>query len=171
MFLRIKKIKGKEYGYRVRNKWTGNGARQKVVGYLGRIYRLERKNETSFGDYLANAHGKSYEEYMKSNDFDAIIMELVKWELSKHGGIFRNDGKIDLGNVEVALKEMSVSSGGREIVLKMNDGYLCRHTLKNVFSVHLGEEEEPGLDFAHALVNAGLRVPKEIFIRLYESLS
>ena len=71
MFVRTKKIKGKEYAYLVRNKWTSKGSRQKVDKYLGRIKKGQRTTENS---YIIDEKKK----------FGAIIQELIKHELSNH---------------------------------------------------------------------------------------
>ena len=44
VFVRIKKIKGNEYGYLVHNKRNKRKktVKQKVKAYLGRLYRLEK---------------------------------------------------------------------------------------------------------------------------------
>ncbi len=171
MFLRIKNIKGKEYAYRVKNKWTEKGARQKVVGYLGRLHRLELKNESSFENFVSENSKMSYDDYMRNMDFNTIVMNLITWEILRHGGIEKKENIFDFGDFKAELGNMSVSSSGREIVLRMNEGYLCKYTLKNIFGIQLGEEQEPGMDFAHALVNAGLNVPQEVFVKLYERIT
>jgi hypothetical protein len=178
MFFRIKKINGKEYAYKVKNRWTGQGARQKVVGYAGRVYRLggppEKTKEISFEDYVSGMK-KAYGEYLKEADFDETVMDLIRWEITRHGGeiVDKNRAIVPFGGEKISLElgKETISSNGKEIALKMNDGYLCRATLKSVFGAGLVEEQEAGLDFAQALVSAGLRVPKEVFVKLYEKLS
>ena len=71
-FFRVKKIKDKDYAYIVENEWKPTaksvgtlrgtkprGSRQKVKGYLGRLYRFELKNNADFADHLKiNAKSK-----------------------------------------------------------------------------------------------------------------
>ena len=61
-FFRIKKIKGKEYTYLVENEWKRKGSRQKVKGYLGRIYRFDLKNKNSFIEFVKNDDLEKYIE-------------------------------------------------------------------------------------------------------------
>ena len=176
MFFRIKRINGKEYAYKVKNKWTENGPRQKVAGYLGKVYRLQKKTDLSFESFVTDIKGKMFAEYLNSLDFDNGIMDLVHWELTRHG-LEKKDR--EQGNVfghpeidsEIEIGKGFVMAKSREAVLKMNDGYLCSSTLKEVFGAGLVEEQEEGMDLAKTLINAGLQVPQEVFVKLYEKLS
>ncbi len=175
MFFRIKKISGKEYAYRVKNRWTEFGPRQKVVGYAGRVYRISKPVQNSnfeFKEYIEK-EGLDYEKYLQELEFEKTVMDLIKWELHKHGAITNENGQLSIQNISLNLSLNSLNQNGKEIALKMNDGYLCSYTLKKIFQLGLDEDEneEPGLDFAQVLVNAGLDVPKEIFVKLYEKLS
>ena len=88
MFIRSKKIKGKRYAYIVKNKWTRKGPRQRVKGYLGRIYKPEMVKEIDFIEFV----GVSINEYIDGSDKGKIIRDLVKWELVKHG--FKEEGTV-----------------------------------------------------------------------------
>lgn len=172
MFFRIKKIKGKEYAYKVKNKWINGSSRQKVVGYIGRIYRLQRKRDLLFEDFVKNVLKKDYEKYLQNLDFDEAIMDLARYEFYRNGAELKNQNEAAFNELSIAISKNSITSGGKDIALKINDGFLCNATLKEIFETGLREEEqEAGLDFAHKLVNAGLDVPKEVFVRLYDKLS
>ena len=45
MFIRLKKLKGKDYAYLVKNTWTKNGPRQKSKKYLGRCIILQKEKD------------------------------------------------------------------------------------------------------------------------------
>ena len=58
MFIRIKKIKGKEYAYLVKNTWKKRkkSSRQTSSSYLGKVIKLKKTNNKSllgeFWDFL-----------------------------------------------------------------------------------------------------------------------
>ena len=53
----------------------------------------------------------------------------------------------------------------------MNEGYLCTYTLNNLMTLQLtGHEEQVGTQLATALVEAGLKVDKEVFVQLFEKV-
>ena len=83
-FFRIKKINGKEYAYIVENKWKGNSSKQKVKGYLGRVYRFDEKNNVEF---LTFNKIENLEFYIKETQIKKIFSDLAEWELFKLGVI------------------------------------------------------------------------------------
>lgn len=160
MFFRIKKIKGREYAYIVENKWKRKGSRQKVKGYAGRVYRFDLKNNIDFSDYLKIENAKNYFE---DNDQYKIINDLVEWELFKFG-ISKEEFCIDLNNVKIQKNKKNVA-------LMINDGFLCSLTLSNLLGFEAeGDEQADGYRFARAFVEAGIKVPQEVFIGLFGKL-
>ena len=88
MFIRVKKIGGKEYAYLVENRWrrrgTKNGqkgARQKVNGYLGRLYSFDKKRDIGFLEYHSI---DDMRHYINNNDKVKVIRDLIDWEISRH---------------------------------------------------------------------------------------
>lgn len=160
MFFRIKKIKGKEYAYIVENEWKRKGSRQKVKGYIGRVYRLSIKNEVDFLKYLGIENA---EYYLQNNDFRKIINDLAEWEMFRHG-ISKDEFLIDLANAKIEKNR-------RNVALQINDGFMCSLTLKNLLEFKAeGDEENDGYRLARAFVEAGIKVPQEIFIGLFSKL-
>lgn len=156
-FLRIKRIKGKEYAYIVDNEWKKNGSRQKVKGYLGRAYRFNLLNDVNFLEYFKIGNAQAYVE---NNDKDKIISNLIEWELFKFG-VSREEFSIDLGNAKIQKKE-------RDVAFLLNEGFMCSLTLSNLFSFkYLGDEETDGYRLARAFVEAGIKVPQEVFVGLF----
>ena len=159
-FLRIKKIKNKEYAYVVENSWKRKGSRQKVKGYLGRVHKFEFKNNVGFPEYLNIVNLQSY---IENNQKNRIVHDLMEWEFFKFG-ISKND-------FDVNLEKCSISKNRKNAVLMINDGYLCSLTLKNLIEFKPeGEEQQDGYRFARAFVEAGIKVPQEIFVALFEKL-
>lgn len=158
MFFRIKKIKGKEYVYFVENKWKKKGSRQKVKGYIGRGYRFNLNDEIDFARFMKT---ESLDVYINHNDKNRIIDDLIEWELFKFG-INKQEFFIDLNNRKVLKKN---------VVFLINDGFMCSLTLENIFNFKLeGDEQTDGYRLARAFVEAGIKVPQEIFVGLFGKL-
>ena len=158
MFFRIKKIKGKEYVYIVENKWQTKGSRQKVKGYIGRAYRFGLKNEIGFLQFIK---AESLERYISNAQRHKIISDLVEWEIFKFG-ISRQEFSID-------LNERVIQKNKKNAVFLVNDGFMCSLTLKNLLDFKAaGDEQKDAHLLARAFVELGIKVPKEVFIGLYE---
>ena len=160
MFFRIKKIKGKEYAYIVENEWVRKGSRQKVKGYIGRAYKFDLKNDARFLQYLKI---NNVQNYVENNDKNRIISDLVEWELFKFG-ISKNEFAVDLSNA-------TIQKNRKSIALHINEGFMCSLTLKNLLEFKPeGDEEADGYKLARAFVEAGIKVPNDIFVGLFSKL-
>lgn len=159
VFFRIKKIKGKEYGYIVENEWKRKGSRQKVKGYIGRVYRLNLKNDISFHEFMKI---QNIEEYTNNNQKNKIISDLIEWEFLKHD-INKEEFSMDLSNIKIQKNKKSVA-------LMLNEGFMCSLTLKNLLEFRLEDEQTDGYRLARAFVEAGIKVPQEVFIGLFGKL-
>ena len=159
-FVRVKKIKGKEYAYLVENEWKRKGSRQKVKGYLGRAYRLSQANNTNFYEFINN---KDIEKYVQGNDADKIIKDLIEWELINFN-VDRNEFSIDLTN-------RTLQRHKKNAVLVMNEGFMCNHTISNLLDFRPEDNEgNGGYNFARTFVEAGISVPQDVFIGLFAKL-
>jgi len=152
-FVRIKKLKGKEYAYLVENEWTINGSRQRVKAYLGRAIKPLRQKEKII-DII-------------DLDYKNAILALVKQELLNHG--FSEDLTYD--RVTVDLGKQKILNGKRNAVIALNEGFLCSQTLKDALEIQLtGHEEEAGTQLAKILLELGIRLPKDTFVQLFEKI-
>ena len=158
-FFRIKKIKGKEYAYIVENKWLKKGSRQKVKSYIGRVYRFELRNDV---DFLKHNKIENFQSYIENNDKNIIINEIIEWELFKFG-ISKEEFAMDLNNIRIQKNKKNVA-------LLINDGFMCSVTLKNLLDFKPQSDETDGYHFARAFVEAGIKVPQEIFVGLFGKL-
>lgn len=159
-FFRIKKVKGREYAYIVENVWKGKGSRQKVKGYVGRVYRFGAKSDIGLAEFLKTA---GVEDYINNNPKNKIINDLIEWELFKHG-VSRREFLIDLNNMEIQKNK-------KNIAIFINEGFMCNATLKNLLEFKPeGDEETDGYRLARAFVEAGVKIPQEIFIGLFGKL-
>ena len=159
VFFRVKRIKGKEYVYRVENAWKGNTSRQKVKGYLGRAFRFIIGDNFSFSDFCRI---NDIEKYLKENNNEKIIRDLIEWELARHQ-VLKSDFQIDIDNKKI-------KKDGNDVTIIINGGYMCEFTLRNLLDFRTENEEEDGHRLARAFVEAGIKVPEEIFIGLFGKL-
>ena len=182
VFIRTKRIKKKSgnvytYAYLVENKWKKRAvgkkkSRQKVKAYLGRVYKLDKESEL---DFLELFSINDAENYVNNKSKKGIIIDLVKYELLKHGfdevGSLVSNGEIffDLDKAEFSILEGYRRKPG--IVLSLNEGFMCKETLRRLTHFYAeGTEEEIGYKLAKSFVEAGIDVPKEIFVGVFGKL-
>lgn len=158
-FFRIKKVKGKEYVYIVENEWKSGSSRQKVKGYLGKSYRFDLKNDVDFRQFIK---ADSVKSYIESNDNSKIINDLVEWELFRFG--------VDKSVFSIDLSNKKIQKGKKDVALLINEGFLCSLTLRNLLEFKLVDEHTDVYLFARAFVEAGIKVPQEVFVGLFEKL-
>ncbi|MBL7055585.1 hypothetical protein ISS07_01590 [Candidatus Woesearchaeota archaeon] len=158
-FVRIKKINGNEYAYLVENKWYKNrskgkdkGPRQKVSKYLGRVHSFNKTSEQKFHEYKKI---EDMEQYIVSNTQDSIIKDLIRWELARNS--------IDTTEFSVNFSSKKVFKGKKEVSLRMNEGFLNSYTLRRLFNL----KKEDSYYLAKSFIDAGIEIPKEIFIGLF----
>ncbi len=160
VFFRIKKIKGKEYAYIVENEWKRKGSRQKVKGYIGRVYRFDLKNNVDFLEYFKI---ENVQNYIENNEKNKIVNDLIEWEIFKFS-INKQEFLIDLNNAKLQKNKKNVA-------LLVNEGFMCSLTLKNLIEYKTeGDEQGDGYRLARAFVEAGIKVPQEIFVGLFGKL-
>ncbi len=144
MFIREKKVKNNKYAYLVSNKWCGKASRQKVIKYLGKIIIVDKKEQPKIDNTKTP----------KKRIWDLIIKETK--------GI---DG------LQIRKKPFLVRINNKNCVLKLNKGYLCSYTIKELFrSLDEPDSTRSGLVLAQAIIQAGLRITSEDFIKLYTDL-
>ena len=159
-FFRIKKIKGKEYAYLVENEWRRKGSRQKVKGYMGRVYRFDLKNEINFSEFIKN---DEIEKYIQEKNINQIISDLIEWELFKFN--------ISKQEFSINLQDKTITKSKNNAVLLINEGFLCNLTLQNLIGfMPETNEEDDGYRFARSFVEAGIKVPQEAFILLFAKI-
>jgi len=157
-FFRIKKIKGKEYAYIVENEWKRKGSRQKVKCYAGRIHRFNLINNVGFSEHLKI---DNIENYINDNDIFKIMSHLIEWELYRFG-VDKNGFSIDLSNKKI-------QKNNKNVAFLINDGFMCSPTLKNLLEFKIeNDEQADAYRLARAFVEAGIKVPQEIFIGVYQ---
>lgn len=154
MFLRLKKIKGKEYCYLVEN---SRKSRQKVKKYLGAAVHLESQQ------HLFEFHGAN-------KNAEDMLRDIVIWELAK-AGFFGEGEVLQKNNILFHKEKMKLRREGRKVVLALNEGYFCDFTLKRILSFRKGGDiKKDSVELARRFVDAGLNVPKEVFIEFFKAL-
>ena len=158
-FVRIKKIKGSEYGYLVENTWTSKGSRQKVKGYLGKVIKPTSGVDASAPDLK----GLSYSDSIKA---------VARWTLQQHGFQHGSENMLMQGTVLADLSENRFLNKTNPAVIAMNEGFLCKHTFSQAleFIPSSNIEESIGTELANVLLEAGLSVPQELFVKLFEKI-
>lgn len=166
MFIRIKKRKSskgiKNFAYLVRSKYYKKGPRQKVVRYLGKVYKIKKKKP--------NRH-KSNEK--KHNNLEDFLTSLIIKELRRHA--FKHKGNLIFNNSNFFIdltKQKVYDDKNNKIVLTMNYGVLCDYTLNRLFeqSYILEKPEVVTKDIGKKLISAGISIKNEEFIQIYEMI-
>jgi len=159
-FVRIKKIKGSEYGYLVENTWTAAGSRQKVKAYLGKIIKPAKAAELAVPD-------------IKDLPYADALKAVAKWTLLSHGFQEGSQSMLMQGTCLADLGECRFLNKTNPSVIAMNEGFLCQHTMQQAmdFIPSSNIEEHIGKELANVLLEAGLSVPHEVFVQLFEKIA
>ena len=179
-FIRKKRIKTKkgesyDYAYIVENRWLKKRkeAKQEFKAYLGRIYVFKRLKNEEFSKFHSI---EDINEYVKNKDKSEIINDLIKLELYNHGfekkkGLWVNNKiSFDIGKREYYIEENN-EKVNRKIVLALNEGFLCKENIEKLMNFKISNsDEETGYKLAKAFVEAGLKVPKEVFVGIFEKV-
>src|SRR3989338_798472 len=160
MYIRKKAIRNRKtgkvyhYAYMVQNTWRKKGARQKVKHYLGKVYPFPLVQELDFFMHAKIALDQK-EEAQKSLGFKTLIQKLCEWELAKHG----------VEGFEIDWVSGRILKEGKPASIEMNEGMLNSFTLRRLLTFKAKiSEEETGYALAKAFVEAGVKVPQEVFI-------
>jgi len=161
-FIRIKRIKGHKYAYFVENTWTSSGPRQQSKKYLGKLVEIEPVLEGDFRTWIKG----DFANFLEKSEFKAIIQDMISFELNKRG--FNKEGDIlSRDSIKIDLKNLKIMDGKKPVVIKLNEGFLCELTLRNLLGYD-GENDSSGARLASFLVNAGLNVEEDVFIALFD---
>ncbi|MEA2035904.1 MAG: hypothetical protein U9O94_00240 [Nanoarchaeota archaeon] len=183
-YIRVKKIKKNykeyRYAYLVENRWkkrtpkgSKKGARQKVKGYLGKVHEFSRVEDK---DFLKHHDIDYVKDHFDEQGVNNVIRDLVRIELVNHGflenGDFyaNSDLAVYIGKKDFFIKDLKEEKD-RKLVIAMNEGFLCKETFGKLINFKaLGDEKEVGLQLGNSLLEAGLKVPEEIFVEMFERI-
>ena len=158
MFVRLKKIKGNFYAYHVENKRINGKVKQTSKKYLGKAIIPKKHRSQDFNDFIK----KDYKEYSKK-DYKKIIFDLIKFELDNY----------NLVKIDVNLEKPIIEKDNMPVVIKLNDGFLYSQTIKNLLDFKPANDDNylVGKEFAELFVKAGINIPKELFVELFEKMT
>ena len=170
MFIRAKKIKNQKYAYLVENRWskTKKNTRQKTKKYLGKILYLQPSVNISFNEYFKLIDNHSF---FKNKSLDEAILDLVRFELLKHG--FKEKDKDIWVNMDIRvdIDKKEVKQNNKTICISINQGYISEHTLKELF-YYLTPRSYIQKDLAKSLatvfVSAGISIEPNFFISFFQ---
>lgn len=174
-FIRIKRFKRKdgtkvEYAYIVENKRNRKigKVKQKFRKYLGRVYRFDKVRDREFAEF----HNiEDMQKYMVNNSARSIIGDLIHFELNNHG--FVNEAEVlKKGDCFVNIREGTVyNQNGNYVALALNEGLLTTYAISGLINFKATfSDDETGYKLAKAFVEAGLKIPKEVFVGIFEKL-
>jgi hypothetical protein len=166
MFIRTKTVKEKEYAYLVKNVWTKKGPRQKAIKYLGAVIQSPYVKEISFERFILPL---KIEELFSKKNPKLVYKALLKRELVRYGFIEIEPNLMQYEDITIALTTKDVIRNGRQVVLKVNEGFICKQTITNLLK-HIHLEDETGKKLAEDILEAGISIEKDIFVRLYKML-
>jgi len=180
-YIRVKKIgkggKKNSYAYMVENRWkkrvgkgSKKGARQKVKGYLGKVHEFVRVSDKKFMSHYSVSDVKGH---FDEHGMEKVIKDLVRLELINHGFLENGDfyASGDLA-VYISDKDFFIKNlreeKDRKLVIGMNEGFLCKETFEKLLGFKgKGNAKEVGLSLGNSLLEAGLRVPNEVFVEMF----
>jgi hypothetical protein len=171
-FIRVKRAKRKngkicEYAYISENRrYRKKKVKQKTKKYLGRVYRLDRSNVMDFFEFY-NIDDINY--YINNRTKEQLLLDLIRLELYNYG--FEDKGKEwQKEDIIFNLKDKKVyNKKNKSVALAFNDGFLNDFTIKRILDFKT-ESEEDGYILAKLFIEAGIAVPKEIFIGFYRKI-
>lgn len=174
MFIRIKKIKGLEYAYLVKSVWKKKTPRQKVVQYLGRVHAPKKGSTISVEEFCV----QEKKQITEKTAHPEIVRALFEWTLCQHG--FMKDPLIQKkwlynnGKIIADPEKCTLSTKKRDVTLKINEGYMNAFTLKELLVIRLNknldEPRQAATILAKAFVNAGIAIPQNVFIDVFQKV-
>lgn len=157
VFVRCKKIKGKEYAYLVENEWINKKVKQKVKKYLGSIVVIPSRDKP-----------------LQDLDFSSpstLLFQLLQRELLSRGA--RQEGKkFFFEDVCINTNTKTIQKNKKSVVIKISNAYVYNSLLKDLLSFYEPEttSDVPGKKLAALISKAGLSITPAEFIELYSVL-
>ncbi len=168
MYIRVKNRKNKSghessYAYLVVAKHRKKHPKQKVKLYLGRVFKLEKRenNEEELKiDFKKNLKA-IFSDFVRITIIECGFKEIEENKLKKEKII------VDLNNLIVYNEET-----GKKICLKINEGFICDLTLKKLvlFKPPEAIEREIGKSLAKMLLEAGIAIKSDSFVALFQKV-
>ncbi|MEK6867550.1 MAG: hypothetical protein AABX98_01890 [Nanoarchaeota archaeon] len=141
--------------------------------YLGKVYTLSKTNTASFETFC-----KEENKNLENAGLKAIIQALMEWTLWQHSFIkdplIQKKWLLENGKIVGDPEKLKITSGKKEVTLKINDGYMNSFTLKELLNIQIKkkteEQRQAATSLAKAFVDAGIQVPQDIFIEVFQKV-
>ncbi|MCB9359542.1 hypothetical protein H6503_06440 [Candidatus Woesearchaeota archaeon] len=177
VFIRKKNINGKQYAYLVKNRWTDKGSRQKAK-YLGKIIHLDIVDDKlNFREMIQSKFSMNVEEFFRGHSKTEILNEMVFYELIRRGfdweEIQINDERRNLlanNKYYYRARNLYHKKNHREAIIEINEGFLCKLALDKFARTKIEgyDEREKGIQLAKLLLEAGLKIDRDLFVLMFE---
>lgn len=162
MFIRVKTISGKKYAYLCESVWRDSKNQQVVKQYLGKIFDA---GETPSIQAIAQINKETLLTQLLSQTLGAAGFS----KNNKDESVWSKE--IDAQNLLVNEQSFAVkNSKDKEIIIRINDGYICSQTLLALHKVLQEPSTDQGQELARAFVDAGLRLSPGFFVDIYTQL-
>lgn len=133
--------------------------------FVGEVTNSENANEKEINNDTIDK--KNINNEMKNDNKLIINEKMIENEINEK---YINDENINENEKSISNNQKSINIKNKKIVIAMNEGFFCNETIKTLFGNFYGTEKEVGLKLANAFVEAGLKVPEEIFIGVFEKV-
>jgi hypothetical protein len=157
-FIRVKKINKAPYAYLVECISTKKGPRQKVKGYLGRVYEFERQHKVPVSLNAKNTHD--------------LLLHLAVAQL-KSIGFTERKSDYYYGELVFSSKLLSLTkrSNNKPSILRLNDGFLCGFTLDRILKFKKTKNLNKDANIlAKYFLAAGIPISEDQFVAFYQLL-
>lgn len=162
MFIRVKTISGKKYAYLCESVWRDQKNQQVVKQYLGKIFDagetpaisavVEINKEHLLTQLLSQTLGAA--GFSKNNEKEFV------WSREIDGQI------LHVNEQSFAVK----NEKDKEIIIKVNDGYICSQTLLSLHKILQEPSTDQGQELARSFVDCGFRLEPELFVTIFTRL-
>jgi hypothetical protein len=157
-YIRTKKISGKDYAYLVEIENTSKGPRQRVKKYLGKVLVMEN----SAGE--PNSERTEITAEKKKEFLNQMAIRELKMK-----GFKKNNNRLEKEGINYSVEDLSLRKGKKDVLLKLNEGYLSGHTLCEILNFKKSKDvNKDAVRLAKSFLNAGLLVSREEFVRYYQ---
>ena len=149
------------YAYLAQIKQRRSHQKQKIIKYLGRVYKTER---------TANNLPLISHQY----SFNEMIFSLINTELENHGFKEISPKTLKKDIIEVNLSKSTVINikNNKDICVQINQGLLCGSTLRSLLLYQPPKEDmkRVGKHFAKTVVEAGIQASQPVIIEIFKKL-
>ena len=163
MYIRTKTRKNKSgntyaYAYLAKIKQYKKHPKQKIIKYLGRVYKPQKTNNNQL------------EVPLKS--LNKTLLNVLKIELKNHDFKEYEANKLKKDDILVNLDEMTIKNQKtyKKVCIHINQGVLCDYTLTKFLKYKPPKQDMKTVskNFAKTVVEAGIQPSQPIIIEIFK---